>query len=443
MSTTKDTADKKNRLINFAHLSFLIAWSLGIVFLICKQYFLKTLLLSSSPGTVFINDFLHFYCAGQMVLQGQGPHAYDPQVQMAFMDRLISPLHVAQVFYIQYVPFVFLLSVPLALMSTDTAFWCWAVFSTFCIGASALLLHKLLPRFSGRFEPSIIFLGLFATLANFECLQLGQLSNFLLLLLSVYTISLLRPFQFPQQKRLLDIIGGVCLSISSMKPHYALLMAVPAFVQKRWLLLAVAAGMELILLAASGLVLGWDNISGYPHIVLEADANPQYGGVHPEHMVSVRGVLSRFLDDPLALKASMLLFLLPAAAILANKRNYSLKQEQLELLIAFVIILILVMSPHTNLYDCVLLVLPAYLLLPGIGIAEIFKSSSALARTARALIYFYPLFSAIMFVLWEYVPLVSQNPIPFFIWHLILLVALAGMNWKADNKTAALKHPKS
>lgn len=418
-------AEKTSRLINFAYLSFIIAWSLGVVFLLAKQFILKTLLVSSSPGTVFINDFIHFYCAGQLILQGEAKRIYDPQVQLIFMDRLIAPLHAAQVFYIQYVPFVFLLSVPIALLPLEPAYCAWTAFSIFCILASGLLLHKFLPRFSGP-QVSIIFLAMFATLANFECLQLGQLGCFLLLLLTVYLIALVRPASIGQT-RILDIAGGACLALSSMKPHYALLMAIPALLQKRWGIIFCAAMTELFLLGASGLILGWENIINYPHVVLEADTNPQYGGVHPEHMVSIRGVFCRFLSDHVALKASMFVYLAGALLIALNKKNRLADQKNIELLFSVTLVMTLVLSPHTNLYDCVLLVLPAYLLLPGVNLTEICRTQPLPAKCTQIILVFYPLFSAIMFVLWEYVPFVSQNPLPFFFTHLLLLISLLAM----------------
>lgn len=426
MDSSDQAINKQTRLFQFAYASFLGTWSLGILFLIAKQFLLQKLLCYCQSGNVYINDFLHFYCAGLLVLSGQGAHVYDPQVQMQFMDRLIAPLNVSQVFYIQYVPFVFPLSVPLALMPESAAFLTWAVLSCLFIGLSLFLLHKYLPP---KFEPAqtaLIGLGLFSTLANFECLQLGQLGNLLLLLCSVYLISILSKSNFKR-----DFFGGICLALCSLKPHYALILAVPALALGRWRLLITAAIAELILLSIAAFSIGWENVINYPGIVIAADANPNYAGVHAEHMVSIRGILCHFLPEALSLKVSLFILLACAVLLLSawlkarkNEAGSTGVSAEKNLLFAATVMTMAVFSPHTNIYDCVLLALPAYLLLPSLDLRQICGIEPFPLKCSCILLFFYPLLSALMFVVWEYIPLADQTPVPFFLYHLTILLLL-------------------
>lgn len=427
-------SERGKNLANFAYLAFLAAWSLGIIFLIGKQFMLNKLLFMSDGTSVFINDFLHFYCAGQMVVANPAA-IYDPGRQMLFMEKLIAPLHAAQVFYIQYVPFVFLFSVPLAFLPVKAAYLIWTAFSCACILVCLLLMHKFVRRYSSWQGSAIIFLGYFASLSNYECLELGQLSNCLLLLLVVYFIGLIKPAGTGSYWQ---IAAGTCLALSSFKPHYAILLAIPAIAKRRWTLLLSAFAVETCLLVISGQILGWQNVWSYPKIVLEADTNPAYGGVHAEHMVSIRGFLSQFMPDQLSLKVS--LFFLLLAAIFLSYRWMKTEKSSAAFRHCFslTVFAIVVFSPHTNLYDCALLAIAGYLILPSCNIFD-WGDSSHLPqkRLLYCIVGFYPLVSALIFVLWEYLPIVSQNPLPFFLMHLLVFILLAfGRTQEADEQAA-------
>ncbi len=407
-------------MLNFAYLVFIATWSLGIAFFIGKRLLLHTLLVSASAGMVYVSDFLRFYTAGQIVLHGQGLHAYDPQLQKSVMDELIAPLRVSQVIYVMFVPFVFVLSLPLAMMPLQTAYLVWIALSSFFIFASAYLMHKFCPRFSRLSQTMTIFLGLFATMANLVCIENGQIGAFSLLMTTGFTVAFLRSKE--KQSFLMDLVGGACLALSSVKPHYAIFLALPALARARWRLLIFAALSEVVLLTIAAQAIGWSNVLNYPHIVIEADANTSFGAAVPTHMVCIRGILSFFMADAISLKISMFIMLSAAAALLWIWRKASTAPDRL--LYALTLVTMLVLSPHTNLYDCLALGLAAYLVLPSTNLSKLFALRFMPLKWLAVLFALYPIFTAVIYVIFEFVPMFEQNPTPLFIYHLVLMLLL-------------------
>ena len=60
-------------------------------------------------------DFIHYYQCGAMALSPDRFQVYNPQLQLAWTNKLISPAHVDEIWFIQFVPFVFPLMIPFAL----------------------------------------------------------------------------------------------------------------------------------------------------------------------------------------------------------------------------------------------------------------------------------------------------------------------------------------
>ena len=371
---------------------------------------------------VYVSDFLRFYTAGQIVLHGQGLHAYDPQLQKSFMDLLIAPLHVSQVIYVMFVPFVFVLSAPLAMVPLQTAYLVWIALSCLFIFASALLMHKFCPRFSKLSQTLTIFLGLFATMANLVCIENGQIGAFSLLMSTGLTVVFLRLRE--KTNWLFDLAGGACLALSSVKPHYAIFLAIPALARARWRLLIFAALSEVVLLTIAAQFIGWSNVFNYPHIVFEADANTTFGAAVPTHMVCIRGILSFFMADALSLKISMFVMLATAAALLWIWRKTPASAPVDRLLFALTLVTMLVLSPHTNLYDCLPLGLAAYLVLPSTSLSELFAIELKPLKWLSVSFALYPLFTALVYVIFEFVPAFEQNPLPLFLYHVGLMLLL-------------------
>jgi hypothetical protein len=129
--------------------------------------------------------------------------------------------------------------------------------------------------------------------------------------------------------------------------------------------LLAAAGTELALLALAGLVLGWENVLGYPSLLLHAEQAPNLLGVDAHKMVSFRGIATLFLPRSLALYAGLAVMALGLLiTFVVWKRAVKSNLIDLRVPMSLTILLCLVTSAHTHSYDLLLLAVLA-LTLPG------------------------------------------------------------------------------
>jgi len=347
------------------------------------------------------SDFVHFYQCGQLTLSADHNRVYDPGVQLEWFNRLFTNYRWSQPHFIQYVPFVFPLCVPLTLLPMAQSFVVWAALSL----AGGLIALYLLCRRAGqlsRLTAAAIMLGATASWPSALTIRIGQQSWLLTALFALYCLSWLR-------RR--DITAGIMLALTSFKPHYTLFLAVPALAGGRFRLLAAAAATEAALLALAGLTIGWQNVLSYPSIVMHADASRSFLGVHPEKMVCIRGLLDALLPHESVLPASLAVMCLAlAAAAVGWRKAVGQDARRARLGLALIILSALFFSPHTHFYD--------YLVL-GVAAALTLRSASApaLARERpwpRAswglLLYLYPAFTWVSQMWGGFFPQLAFNP---------------------------------
>jgi len=265
----------------------------------------------------------------------------------------------------------------------DYAFISWL---TLGISSAAIGLFCLL-----RLRPFSIYFCLSVELAIASSypvvlgVAMGQFCFVLLALVCTFTYAFLKNQ---------DILAGLALAGLSIKPHYALFLIVPPLAQKRWKILGVAASSFLILTLWSACVLGANNVLSYPAIVLSADSNPDYIGVRPEKMVSVRNVTLHLLPRSLQLPVSLL------AMVAALIYCYSIwhraksvdddKHRMFFWLMAATCLLTLTFSPHSHVYDLLLLA-PLALTLERTSLTDALTQGSTAQRIWSALVMLYPL----------------------------------------------------
>lgn len=181
----------------------------------------------TANGRTAISDFVHFYAAGAMAQSADRLAVYDPAVQLKWLNYLVAPVHCHTVFYMQYVPFIFPALIPLSKLSMLAAYWMWVLVSL-ALGAIALyvVLHDV-RKVSGQYIPFIILL-IISSMPSYITLYLGQTTWLMLSFFALYFVNWLK-------KR--DFVAGLCLALASVKPQYALFLAMPALASRRWHLL--------------------------------------------------------------------------------------------------------------------------------------------------------------------------------------------------------------
>lgn len=147
-----------------------------------------------------------------------------------------------------------------------------------------------------------------------------------------------------------ELLSGFLLTLLFLKPNYAVYAAALVAGEKKYRTLFASAALLIAWLALTGTVVGWQNVFNYPHIAVVSDVD--YSLVFPEKMVSLRAVLVRFMPDLYALKISSAISTLAAClfAWLFYKKTFDRS-----LLISTAILAALFLSPHSHLYEEVVL----------------------------------------------------------------------------------------
>jgi hypothetical protein len=197
----------------------------------------------SSPGFYTVSgDFVGFWTAGQLALEG---HAADAYREMPHFFKELALHGDTTRLYIAffYTPFFLLLCTGFALLSYFTALCLW-LGSTFLCYAAAL--RALLPRGLGEGSHAwVLFLGYPAVMVNVGFGQNGFLSA------ALFGGAALWLDRRPE-------LAGMCLGCLAYKPQLGIIVPLALAVAKRWRAFAVASATVLVLAVASTLAFGVD-----------------------------------------------------------------------------------------------------------------------------------------------------------------------------------------
>jgi len=310
---------------------------------------------------MFFLDFSKYYICGKMACGDEyvRSHVYDADLQQKYLTEYSLTDARKPIEYIAYPPINFPLMKPLALLPMSQAFHIyWIIGLLFSILATWLLSRK------SKFFHSVLnfltlWLAIFASIPMFRAYALGQFSLYLLGLISLYF------YLFFKAGKKSDWLAGAALALTAIKPQYCLFLAIPALATFRWRIIAAASIGEAILLAMAVATVGMKNITDFPKIVLFADQTALYSGVFPEQMVNLRAIFCQFTSAHLAMQMASYLGFAAMLALLLLWYKHGRKRPDLNLrLAALTICVSLTSSPHTNIYDCILLAVPAILTLP-------------------------------------------------------------------------------
>lgn len=387
---------KWQKLLSFTYLSLLGLWLCGYVFLLLKIAFAQHLFFYSQDKELHYSDYVLWYVAGQIPLSDQRQHLYDPAVLVDFWNRLSSPARMDTAPVFQYPPFFALLFSPFALLPIELSYVIWTI-SSLAAGLAGLLAAvkqcNLLP--TNRLP--VFLLACATSYPSWISLRSGQLVWFYLFLFSGFYLTFLR------RK---EILAGLLLAILSTKPQYLIFMLIPAAIDRRWKIIASFAIFEFILLLASSLSFGLQNVIGYPSILFHQETSSRLIGVHPDEMVSVRLIFSLLLPQMIALPVSVL-FMLSAVVLLCFfwVKILKTRRDLINWAMALTVTTSVVASAHSHAYDSLLLTLAAALTLKTTNLFEAATLYPKSLRIWHCAFIIYPLLGCGLFLLHEYHPI--------------------------------------
>jgi hypothetical protein len=402
-------SEKVRKLLGFAYFCLIALWFCGYLFLIGRLMLANQLFLFRKDDLLYFIDFTLYYAASQMILDGYGHSIYSPYLQLAYYNRLIEPAHIDKVVYLQYLPTNLLMLAPFAAVPMWLAYTLFMLVSV-GLGWWAIVylagghLKVTAPRASG------LLLAISVTIPSWTTLRDGHFTWLLVAMCCFYCALWLKHR---------DILAGFVLSLIAIKPHYALFLAVPALARGRWRILFWAAFSLAAELAFCIPVFGWQNVIGYPSVLFHAEHTGSYHGVYPERMLSLRGLLSWFLPQQAALSVSMAVMTFTAAFLLWLWLRRTSEQTS-KFSLGLTVVAAVLVAPHAHLTDALLLSIPAVLSLPTLSLLEAARLAPWTFRLWCLLLIGYPVFSMILFVVWEFFPSLVSQPLPFFLVNFML-----------------------
>jgi len=302
-------------------------------------------------------DFLSFWTASRLTLEGRAADAYDVAAHWATQRTAFGPAVGYSAFF--YPPPYLLICLPLALVPYFVSLIVW-------LEATGYAYWRVLRAWAGpRFEAALL-LAFPAFLVNAGHGQNGFLSA---ALIGAGGLQLARR----------PIVAGLLFGALVTKPQLALMIPIALIASRRWTTLVAAALSAATLCAASYLIWGEPVWRGFLDAAPMARAALERHLVGDEKMQSVFAAV-RLLHGPLALAyvAQGLTALAAAAALFwLQRRDYRGPSEAPALVAAT-----LLASPFLLDYDLTLLALPlVFLARQGLerGFAPFEKSVLALA----------------------------------------------------------------
>lgn len=371
---------------------------LGILHIgnLCSEASHQNLSIVRTSKEIRLTDFVHFYQFGTIVRSPERSHAYDPETQNRLLEKIMRPGETVPISFLhESVPYFGLFMTPFTLLPIDAAQVCFNLV-TLTFGCFGLMLLLKLRDDLKLWQKATIVAGIIGSYPSIYTLSIGQATWLLAGIVSCYI------YLFIKKK---DILSGIFLALTTIKFQYLIFLAIPVLVARRMKLIIAAVIAELLLLLVSAQVIGWQAILSYPQYLYNTDINLP---VKAQGMMSTRAVFSMLMPQAPATYCSLAVAV-GACVILAlswKLVDRSQSKESTWALMALTIVAALVFSPHTHVYDALLLAVPAVLTLGSkdrfLGQAWslmliIYASTSWLILIGDSLLGIGPLFTAGLF----------------------------------------------
>ncbi len=325
---------------------------LGLLYLLAWGY---STFAERSPltrgGEPIPGDYIAFYAAGRMVLNGAGAHLFDPSsvraVQAQAMQFLIPDFYDPM----RNPPFVALVFAPLATLDLIPSFIVWSVINLACVVAAISLALNTLPTLRPHWRAIGILALTFTPV--YRGLIGGQNSD-VSLLLYVLIYGAMRAGHERQ--------AGVYAALGLFKPQLFLVFPVVFVAARRWRALGAYCLVAGILAAASLLLVGVDGVLAWSRVILEHEPGNALKNAYRMH--SLKAFFDLLL--PFASRLALVLSVVASAALLVPlARCWSVPnawQDQLPIRWAFTSAVAVLVDPHLVDYDLAVLILTGLLI---------------------------------------------------------------------------------
>ena len=341
-------------------------------------------------------DFIHFYSAGRIAQSEGAAQVYGLLLQQKIQERLVGfPLAPGQVLPYNHLPF--LIPILQTIVSTDyvNSFYRWVfimivLFITGIVTLGRILAESGIDRKSTLLASisSFLFLPLFFSLMN------GQDTAFLFLGAAIWMYGLVSGR---------EMLAGLGLSLTTVRPHLALILALPMLFRYRKVFLGFVLGSGALALI-SFLIIGMEGTGEFINVIL-ISAGGEWYGMKQYAMYNLIGILMRTLPWLGAETIRTIGWIVYGATIIALCVFWARSKDLQVGQIGLTVILALFSVPHLHFHDLTLLLIPIY---------ELIRFSSQNERLKTSIATVSPIAISLLLLLGNISPLL-QYTFPYLI----------------------------
>jgi hypothetical protein len=314
-------------------------------------------------------DFIAAYSAGRVAQSKGSANAYNPELQQQIQQEQVGfPLAPGQVMLYNHLPF--LLPVLQLIASPDyvASFYRWFILHSLLYLIGIAILSQTLKQ-AGLDRNSIILsaVGTALFLPVFFSLMNGQDTSLLLLGAALWAYGSLSDK---------DYLAGFGLSLTTVRPHIALLLAIPMLFRYRKVFLGFLMGSGLLALE-SLFVLGPSGIKDYLN-VLFVSVGGNWFSMKEDAMPNLIGLLTRGVPQLGADNIRIVgwvfygITLLVLCILCFQTSDYKNRYIGLSVTLAVFAV------PHIHFHDLTLLLIPIYELIRGNRETGYFKTPNVI-----------------------------------------------------------------
>jgi len=342
------------------------------------------------------SDFIAYYAVGRVAQNEETAHVYDPLLQQEIQEEQVGfKLGPRQVLLYYHLPF--LTPVLQIVVNEDyiNSFYRWVFILILIYIVSIVILSRVL-RFNGIDQSTILIaaIGAFLFLPLFVSLLNGQDTALLLLGASIWVFGLLTGK---------ELISGLGLSLTTVRPHLALVFALTMVFHYRKVFMGFIIG-SLILALISFLTLGISGTLEFINILL-ISAGGEWYGIHQNAMFNFIGLLLRIFPWLEATTVRAIGWIVYGVTIIALCTFWARSKELETGKIGLTVILALFTVPHLHFHDLTLLLIPIY---------ELIRSSTGNDRLKTSIAAVLPIAISLVLLLGNISPLL-QYTFPYLI----------------------------
>jgi len=297
------------------------------------------------------SDFIAFYSAGRVARSEGYACAYDPLLQQDIQEEQVRfPLARGQVLLYNHLPF--LLPILRVIVSSNyvNSFYRWVLLLIALYITGILILGKGLKQAGvDRNSTLLTAIGGFLFLPLFFSLMNGQDTAFLFLGTAIWVYGLITGK---------ETLAGVGLGLTTVRPHIALVLAIPMMFRYRKVFLGFVLS-SVILALLSILILGLSGTREFIDIII-ISAGGEWHGMKEFAMYNLIGLLTRTAPWLRAETIRTVGWAVYGVAIIGLCLLWGRKKDLQDGRIGLTITLALFAVPHLHFHDLTLLLIPIY-----------------------------------------------------------------------------------